>query len=360
MPSAGDSTNLGPNLRTLAQLRNKPGAKLSYDTNRGRFSIQEAGIRQSLARTLSSNSVKNEEYFGRPIRELFAAAHTELDGEDVDVTDALEGLRALRNSYRGEEEKLEVLDAVIEDAELGMRKDPVDVIRLRMRYQYYLSFGLAQCMFLPVSNPGVCYSFAVHWARRILLGKTYWGVTNTEDIGTPLTLDAQQKARMMRKVDGKIRPLQDGITRCNRKRGIAVMTLATEKKFKRYGNLFIFSLMEEEEIERTARGTDIVQAALGVTEKRGNEKYSIFLLNFYKISESDRGGHTVGIHLEGGMHFFDPNFGEFMFPRGSERDWDRFLNDWWSAFYTHRGVPEYTHWGLDGVLLREGEPREDL
>jgi predicted RNA-binding protein with EMAP domain len=118
---------------------------------------------------------------------------------------------------------------------------------------------------------------------------------------------------MMRKVDRNIRPLQDGITRCKRKRGIAVMTLATEKKFKRYSNLFIFSLMEEEEIERTARGTDIVEAALGVTEKRGNE-----------------------------------------------RDWGRFLNEWWAAFYTHRGVPEYTHWGLDAVLLREVEPREDL
>ena len=154
MPSAGDSTNLGPNLRTLAQLRNKPGAKLSYDTNRGRFSIQEAGIRQSLARTLSSNSVKNEEYFGRPIRELFAAAHTELDGEDVDVTDALEGLRALRNSYRGEEEKLEVLDAVIEDAELGMRKDPAKATEVATQSVFISKAG---CISLIRTLENLCF-----------------------------------------------------------------------------------------------------------------------------------------------------------------------------------------------------------
>jgi len=100
MPSAGDSNNLRPNLRTLAQLRTKLGAKLSYDKNRGRFSIQEAGIRQSLTRTFSSDSVKSEEYFEKPIRELFAAAHAERADrdDDDDFTDALAGLKSLRKS----------------------------------------------------------------------------------------------------------------------------------------------------------------------------------------------------------------------------------------------------------------------
>src|SRR5208282_5582212 len=113
MPSPGDSNNLQPNLTTLTQLASKPsGSKLSYDKDRGRFSIQEKGFRQTLARTFSSDSVAKEEYFGEPMRELFAAAHS----EGHDVTQALNGLRALRNSYTGE--KLATLNAVIEDAEL--------------------------------------------------------------------------------------------------------------------------------------------------------------------------------------------------------------------------------------------------
>jgi hypothetical protein len=33
-------------------------------------------------------------------------------------------------------------------------------------------------VFLPVDNEGVCYSFTVHWARRILVGnKPNWGIS---------------------------------------------------------------------------------------------------------------------------------------------------------------------------------------
>jgi len=238
MPSPGDPNNLQPNLTTLAQLGNKPGSKLSYDKNRGRFSIQEPGFfSQSLPRTILKESVTSEEDFGAPIRELFAAAHA----ENHDVTQALNGLMALRQSYTGE--KLRVLNAVIEDAELGVKKDPAGVIRLRERYQQYLKFGFAQVMFLPGSNPGVCYSFTIHWARRILIGKTYFGEGQ-------LTLDAEEKARVMRKVDRTIRPLQAELKNWKKTAfGTAVMHLGTnDERFEKYGNLFVFPVGNEQTI----------------------------------------------------------------------------------------------------------------
>lgn len=50
-------------------------------------------------------------------------------------------------------------------------------------------------MFLAESNPGVCYSFTAHWARRILMGKTYLGVSSKKqtEVAAPLTLDAQHR-----------------------------------------------------------------------------------------------------------------------------------------------------------------------
>src|ERR1700676_4974254 len=116
MPSPGGRANLQHNLATLAQLRNKPGSKPSYNPDTGRFSIDEQGFLQPLIRTLWRDSVTSEEYFGEPIREIFAAAHAEVR----DVTQALAGLQSLRNSYTGE--KLAILDAVIKDARLGVKK----------------------------------------------------------------------------------------------------------------------------------------------------------------------------------------------------------------------------------------------
>ena len=95
----------------------------------------------------------------------------------MDVAPGVEGTEGsspvLRR--RKERDKLAKLDAVIKDAELGVKKDPDYVIELRNSYKQYLKFGFAQVMFLPASDPGVCYSFTVHWARRILMGKTYFG-----------------------------------------------------------------------------------------------------------------------------------------------------------------------------------------
>jgi hypothetical protein len=115
-------------------------------------------------------------------------------------------LRDLRNVYQGKAEKLAILDAVIEDASLEVKKEGTGLIRLREKYANYLLFGFAQTMFLPESNSGVCYSITVHWARRILLGKAHFGVMKVKTV-YPIELDATQKARMMKKID-TVRPLQ--------------------------------------------------------------------------------------------------------------------------------------------------------
>lgn len=356
MPSPDHPNNLSPNLDTLANLVNKKGSKLSYDKTSGRFSIQEPGVfNQSLARTFSSDSVKSEEYFGAPIRALFAAAYANIDLRHA-FTEAVEGLKALRNSYTGE--KLAILNAVIADAELGVKKDPDYAIQLRKSYERYLRFGLAQVMFLPGTNPGICYSFTVHWARRILIGKTYFGISKKNEAEVrPLTLDAGQKARIMKKVDKTIRPLQDELKNYKPSvLGSRVMDLARGKEDKRltkYGNLFVLDVCEDQVIGATERGSEIMSKVLQAASGIKGQPAKIFLVSLRKKAE----GHAIGIHLEGALHFFDPNLGEFEFPTGSEKDLASFLDEWWQTFYMVSGsggmVQHFQYWRLESVQVKK-------
>src|SRR5262245_2571729 len=84
MPAAGDALNIEPNLRTLASLGSRKGAKLSYNPTTGRFSVQDAGFfQQSVARTFSGESVLDEARFRQPLLELFRAA-ADLPGDDIE------------------------------------------------------------------------------------------------------------------------------------------------------------------------------------------------------------------------------------------------------------------------------------
>ena len=68
--------------------------------------------------------------------------------------------------------------------------------------------GFKQSMFLPVDNEGVCYSFTVHWARRILVGnKPNWGISKKLPEAHPITPDRDQKERIISKVANKISKL---------------------------------------------------------------------------------------------------------------------------------------------------------
>jgi hypothetical protein len=351
MPSSGDPNNLQPNLTRLGQLVGQVGSKLSYDKKTGRFSIQRAGNIQSITRTIWKESVSNEADFGGPIRELFAAAHAAVYDRSNPainqglINNALDGLKALRNSYAGDQNKLAILNAVIEDATVGVKKDPEGVIALRDRYKDYLRFGFAQVMFLPESNPGVCYSFTVHWARRILMNRTYFGMRkhHLSEV-RPSTLDLEEKKRIMKKVDRTIRPLEAELKTWQKSAfGTAVMHLGSnDARFEKYGNLRVFQAGNERPIGPTARGSEVMDMVLQiVTEARSGA--SIFLVNLRKGAK----GHTIGIHLEGALHFYDSNFGEFAFPIGSDEDLQAFLDEWWNAFY--KG--EFDRCALESVSL---------
>lgn len=359
MPSPGDPANLIPNLTTLAQLSNKPGSKLAYNQTTGRFSVDEAGKLQGLLRSFSPDSVTKDDYFGEPIRELFAAARPEINVsiQPNVFANAINGLKSLRSSYANDRAKLTVLDAVIEDAELGMKKDPADILQLRQRYQNYLLYGFAQVMLLPRSNPGVCYSFTVHWARRILIGKPSFGVSkNAATAVHPLTLDLTQKTRMMNKVDRTIRALQAELKQWQPTNfGTAVMQEArSQQRFVKYSNLLIFSCTSDAQpIGDTARGSEVIKA---VRRTAANVRATATVFVVSLAPKTGASGHAIGIHLDGALHFFDSNLGEFGFPTGFKVDRDRFLDDWWNALYMEsrqgRRVQHFRSWKLEGVCLR--------
>jgi hypothetical protein len=342
MASPGDSANLQHNLTILAQLGTQEG-KLSYSPSTGRFSIDAPSPIQGVIRMVFRDSVTSNEYFGKPIREVFAAAHAKAKGSDVAA--ALNGLKTLRNSYT-EQGKLEILNEVIEDAERGvLQKDPRRAIEIRKKYQQYLKFGFAQAMFLPESNRGVCYSLTVHWARRILLGRTYFGVRKSSPLSEekpPLTLNADQAKRIMKKMD-IIRPLHAKVEakakEWNLSSGGTAMMAAIDAdlRFKKYGELNIKPVMEQDQsIADTARGSEVMETVLGLAKTyRGA---TIFLLN---LNLAD-GGHTIGIHLDGLLHFFDPNIGEFAFPTGFDKALEEFLDEWLERY-------SIKSFGLEGV-----------
>jgi hypothetical protein len=339
MPSAGDPINLQPNLTALAQLAGKPGAKLSYNPSSGQFSIDENTWYQGAVRTLWRDSVEKEEYFGEPIRELFAAARA----KPIDATQALNGLNALRQSYTGD--KLRILDEVIEDASVGTRKDEPDFVSLRQKYSQYLLFGFKQSMFLPVGNDGVCYSFTVHWARRILVGKkSNWGISKRLPEAHPITPDRDQKERIMSKVAGKIAPLQAELERYGRGQYANRIdeVISSNDQFSKYAALKIESIISTSHPKKIApnwSGSDFMDEVLRIAGN--NADCSIFILNL----KGGQMGHAVGIHPEtGGLHIFDPNFGEFVFPDGSDQDKQTFLDIWLQSYRA-----TFDGWGLDGV-----------
>jgi Yersinia/Haemophilus virulence surface antigen len=87
-------------------------------------------------------------------------------------------------------------------------------------------------------------------------------------------------------------------------------------------------------------GNDLIDAVLA-TARTKTPEYSIFFLNMRKGGK----GHTIGIHLQNDLHFFDSNFGEFAFPNGSEQDQQSFFNTWWRAYRNS----QFELWALDGV-----------
>ena len=348
MPSPGDTANLQHNLNVLADLVIL-GSKLSYSPSAGRFSLDKPGPLQGTLRLLWRDSITKEEYFGKPIREVFVAAR--IAHQDTKAAQALNGLYNLRATYAGDKAKLDILDAVIQDASDAVHKEPLGVIKLRKDYQPYLIFSLSQVMFLPESNNGVCYSITVHWARRILLGKANFGVSSKHPTirppHTPVTLDSEQKKRINKKVDvilpmhAELNLYRSGKTN----RGDDMMAVAKQAPYQKYGNFDIGGFGREHKIEIDTSGRELMDEVLADAKKcrRLYPNTNIFLINLGKKT----GGHTIGIHLDGTLHFFDSNVGEFAFPQGSDHDETEFFNTW-RQFYD-----DYEYWTLEGVSIKQ-------
>jgi hypothetical protein len=351
MPSSGDPNNLLPNLDTLSMLEIKPGSKLSYNEKTGRFSIHEAGKLQGIGRAFSKNSVLNEAKFGAPIREIFAAAHTAVDDPTLGIRKAhidaaLRGLLALADTYAGEPDKRAIMDAVYRDAQAGARKDSAVLINLRAKYQNYVLFGFTQGMFTQ-SAAGVCFSFTVHWARRILLGKPNFGFSKHTGQSPPiLTLEDVQKRRMKQKIDRAIAPMHKYIkTQRAKHYGEVVVDIASagtnDRYAKYYTELAIYP--SEHEVPIDAHNqigswiiNQVVQIAITEQARTDASVFVVALKNYVPP------GHSIGIHVEttpngsiepGALHFFDPNIGEFLFPPGSDHAKEEFLNEWWALMY---------------------------
>jgi hypothetical protein len=369
MSAPDDPANLNNNLYTLSRLAGSPdGSKLSFDRGTGRFSIQRPDGLQSVARSLSHDTVTSDESFGRPIRAVFAAAYPDRYRVGAMFNAALDGLKSLRRSYTGD--KLAALNAVISDAEHGINKDGRAGIgaRLREKYRRFAIFGFSQFTFLPTSNPGVCYSFSIDWARRILGNKGTFGVSKKHAVMVRSTTpNADQKVRMMKKVDSRIRPLQAGFGQQKyenmRPRDVLPMLVRENRSFAKYGTLGVFESVRRRAVARTARGSGVI-ADVRAAAENDLRATRVFVVNFkYKDTP---GGHAIGIHIreDDALHFFDPNIGEFEFPNGADEERDGFLDKWWELLYLElrpSGDDQGEHlapgqvfesWTLEGVESR--------
>lgn len=366
MPSAGDPRNLAHNLRVITGLSaNLVGTKLSFDKDTGRFTAQEPGKWTSFVRTFSRDSITKEDWFGDPIRDVFAAAKAGIAANTVTqlaFDDAIAGLRTLRVSYADDAARLRVLNSVIEDAEIGVRKDVPSAIALREKYKNRLIYAFAQRMFLPDTNGGVCYSFTVDWARRILSAvrpKASFAESKKRGaIAVTTTLDITERRRMMKKVDRRIRPTQEAIRIYGAGEfggRLAAVTQSDEAtpQMRKFATVLMFPVQYDPvDIGARDRGSVIIAAARRVAEQhQARLRDSLFVLSLRQ--RGGGGGHAVAFRLHDGIHFFDPNIGEFYFPTPFARAGDEFFDEWWRSFYMIGGATQYFGtWTLEAVRAR--------
>jgi hypothetical protein len=118
--------------------------------------------------------------------------------------------------------------------------------------------------------------------------------------------------------------------------------MSSDERFSKYADLKIESIISTSHPKKIApnwSGSDFISEVLRIA--RNNADCSIFILNL----KGGQMGHAVGIHPEtGGLHIFDPNFGEFVFPDGSDQDKQTFFNIWLRSYRD-----TFDGWGLDGV-----------
>jgi hypothetical protein len=271
--------------------------------------------------------------------------------------------------YTRDEQRTSVVRRVIAEIDRWIMPENDDAIYLRQQYQRYLQYGISQRI-LKVGPRGVCFGFVCDWARRILAsGKpTYaakWTGGEYAEVAPSVRPCVEERARMMRKVDRRIQPFHEELKvvmgRVRGTQGDAFNRVVNPQEKKFYKERFyMFQDLRIEPydhggdqiIAQLHRGRTVLKRILAVARRHLREA-EVFLVNLWKreMIGVDRGGHGIGIHLsQGGLHFFDPNVGEFWFPQGSESERDSFLDEWWERFCKEsQYVQKYGHWVLEGV-----------
>ena len=334
MPSPGDETNLVPNLMTIGNLPDHgAGAKLGYDATTKRFYVHKGDLLQGVRRTVSGDSVLNDKSFGIPVREVFAAAISRAWGDESmasRITSALRGLEFLRDTtYAGDDDKVRTVKGVIDDALFGFRLESRGGVRFRARYRKFLVYGFSQGMFVDISQ-GVCHGFALDWARRVLLAnKPSYAHSKHRVSGVPdppLTLNRTEKIRMMKKVAGRIGPLQEAYGR--RRASEETYSVADNPLHSR---LMVTEVWETVRFDVKEPG-HLVMGKILESARNAGMNDGVFLLEF---GGGLSAGHTVACRLlpKDAVHFFDPNIGEFLFPLGSSKPQSVFWDDWWQGLY---------------------------
>jgi hypothetical protein len=179
-----------------------------------------------------------------------------------------------------------------------------------------------------------------------------------------------ERARMMKKNDRRIQPLQEELIEVKRQvrgtqQGQAFNQVVTaQARFYMFQSLRIvrYDHGGEQLIADHDTGEAVFRRIVKAASQHENEaRVFLVCLKRKKMTDVDRsderGGHAIGIELSDlglGMHFFDSNVGEFLFGPASLSDGDDFLHNWWKLFCMMKEgevrTQKYAQWRLDGVI----------
>ena len=367
MPSPGDEMNLVPNLTTLGNLPLQgAGAKLGYNATTMRFYVDKGDLLQGVRRTVARDSVLSDKFFGKPVREVFAAANSRAEGDEqmaARVTSALRGLEFLRDAtYAGDDLKARTVQGVIDDALFGFRLEPRGFIDFRARHRKFLVYGFSQGMFIEKSSKGICYGFTIDWARRVLWSaKPSYAHSDHRAVATPapLGLNMTEKVRMMRKVVSRIKPLQQAHLAAWEDRPTWPPERILEEDHPLYPRLsnLVTEVWDTIKFGIKEPGHLVMDKILESAREAANKwnvGYDVVFL--LELGGNLTEGHSVACRLlpNDVVRFFDPNIGEFLFPSGSEKPRSVFWDDWWSGLYRTRALVKsgdcYKECRVRGVL----------
>lgn len=338
MSTAWDGANLQHNLDVLANLsKARAGAKLSYNSGTGRFTIQEPGFGQKLARTFSSDSVESAEYFVNPVRGLLREARAKVSQEKFAA--ALAGLRALQGAYMGtssrQRRKFARLKAVINEFENPVGEGKA-VIKFRRKYQPYLIYGMSMSAVLSRTDVGICQAFVINWARRILNGKLSYAVSKhrSKEYEPAASLPPDQQERLAGKVNN-LRSAQEILDQYND------MNQALRVIGRKYAGVYLTQVAAKEFQENDdPGGSEVFQEVIEKCGREDSRPVMLALNGKPKANEAGQlicEGHAIGLHLgRHGHHIFDPNVGEFTFSPGSEGVEEEFYDELWNDLYVDK------------------------